>query len=151
MRNGRCHSNRAVQFITGLIIAFAVFAAAQPIAMELGGRTGDPEVVSMITDYLRGFSIGIPAMYMSISLSGLMMLDNDRALGFLTIITTLAADIIFDLLNVTVFTGGLWGMAIASSLSYFAGFLVILTHFRRKNRILHLCLKGLQPASPNAR
>ncbi|MCR4608242.1 MAG: ATP-binding protein [Eubacterium sp.] len=132
-----------IQLIVSVLTSFLVFILAQPIALELGGRTGDPEIISMMIDYMRGFSIGLLPMYLSLSLAGLMMLDNDRALGVMSIMTTLITDVVLDFLNVLFTSGGLKGMAIASSLSYFAGCMVILTHFLKKNRTLRFSFKDL--------
>jgi Na+-driven multidrug efflux pump len=57
---------------------------------------------------------------------------------------TLAADAAFDLANVLVFHGGMLSMALATSLSNCLGLCVLLTHFSRKDRILHFTLQGLR-------
>ena len=44
-----------------------------------------------------------------------------------------AADVILDLLNVKVFHGGMFGMGLASSLSYYAALLVAGIYFFSKN------------------
>ena len=76
-------------------------------------------------------------MCFSRGLIGLMMLDNDKKRGVSALAVTLVSDVVFDLLNVFVFEGGMLGMAVATSLSNLLGMLVVMTHFLRKNRILH--------------
>ena len=126
------------------VVVVALFAAAPAIAGALGAGASDT-VRQMMTDYMRGYAFGIVPMSLSISLTGLMMLDNDQKRGIVTMGVTLAADIVFDLANAVIFHGGMWGMAIATSLSNLMGFLVLLAHFRKKDRILGLTRQGLRP------
>ena len=131
-----------------VVIVFAVVtvllaAFAPAVAAALGGNAGR-EITQMTADYLRGYAFGILPMQLSMTMSGLMMLDNDKMIAILQMLAVLVCDIVFDLLNVLVFHGGMLGMAIATSASQLVGLLVILTHFLRKNRILHFALRGLQ-------
>ena len=128
----------------GTMVAVALFFTSPLIADGLGGKTNDPAIVGMITDYLRGYSIGLPFMILTLVLSGLMVMDNDRPIGFISVFVTLIADVVFDLLNVTVFHGGMFGMAIATSLSNILGFLTVLLHFLKKKRVLHYKPVGMK-------
>lgn len=124
-------------------VSILLFVFAPSIAALLGSETGNDAIVKMISDYLRGFAFGIIPMCFSHGLTGLMMLDNDKKRGILGIAVTLVSDIVFDLLNVLVFKGGMFGMALATSLSSLLGAFVVASHFLRKERILHFTFKGL--------
>ena len=124
--------------------SIALFIFAPAIADLLGAKTNDPLIISMIIDYLRGYSFGIPFVLLSICLNGLMMLDNDRKLGLISVFIALIADTIFDLVNVLIIHGGMGGMAIATTLSSILGVMTLLTHFRKKERILRFNPSGLQ-------
>ncbi|MCR5342140.1 MAG: ATP-binding protein [Butyrivibrio sp.] len=150
---GKARLDRVVQVFTLVMIvmfsvavagAIVLFVFSKPLAVLIGSRTNDPDIINMIIDYFRGYSFGIPFVLLSICLNGLMMLDNDRKLGIKAVFTTLITDTIFDLLNVTVIHGGMGGMAVATSLSSVLGFLVLLTHFRKKERILFFRPSGLK-------
>ena len=132
-------------FILSVIMLMIVFFLAPWFAQALAGKTGSPEIEKMIVDYLRGFCIGMLFMRFAILFSGIMMLDNDKNRAMSSMVATLIADVIFDLANVLVFHGGMFGMAVATSLSYVVGFLVIMPHFRRKDRVIHFTVKGLRP------
>lgn len=125
------------------LVTISLFVLAPSLAVLLGSETGNEIIMKMISDYLRGFSFGIIPMCFSHGLTGLMMLDNDKKRGILGIAVTLVSDVVFDLLNVLVFHGGMFGMAIATSLSNLLGALVVASHFFRKERILHFTFKGL--------
>jgi Na+-driven multidrug efflux pump len=126
-------------------VSVLLYAASPVIARLLGSATGSAQIVQMITDYLRGFSFGLLPMCLTMGLTGLMLLDNDRKCGLLTMFVTLGADVTFDLANALFFHRGMMGMAIATSLSYVLGLCVLLTHFTKKDRILHFTLQGLRP------
>ena len=121
----------------GIVLSVFLFLFSPTIANILSAKANKTEILQMASDYLRGFSFAIIPMCISVTLSGLMMLDNDKARAIASMLTTLVCDFLFDFLNVTVFHGGMWGMAIATALSNLAGLLVVLTHFLKKDRILH--------------
>jgi|GEM_PF-3015348 len=131
-------------FIVGALMSLTLFFFAPSIAQALGGATGSETIVSMMADYLRGFSFGLIPMRYVVTLVGVMMLDNDRNRGTMSMASMLVADIVFDLLNVLVFKGGMMGMALATSFSNVVGFIVIMLHFRKKDRILHFTFKNLK-------
>lgn len=131
-------------FIVGSIMAATMFFFAPDIARALGSATGNEAIISMMSDYLFGFSFGIVPLRFVVTLVGVMILDNDRNRGTMAMASMLAADVVFDLLNVLVFKGGMLGMALATSFSNIIGFIVIMLHFRRKDRILHFTLKNLK-------
>ena len=130
--------------IYAVLSAVLVYALAPWLGSALGAKTGSSEIVSMITDYLRGFAPGTFFMRYTILLSSIMILDNDKKRSMMAMGATLIADVTFDLANVLIFHGGMFGMATATSLSYVAGFIVIMTHYLRKDRVIHFTTKGLK-------
>ena len=125
-----------IQLWVSIIFAVLLYVLSPAIAGALGGGAQNPEIVAMVCDYLKGFSLAVLPMWFSISLSGLMMVDNDRVRGMAGMVAVLITDFLFDYLNVTVFHGGMLGMALATALSYLCGLIVILTHFTKKDRVL---------------
>ncbi len=131
-------------FIYACVSTVLVYVLAPWLGQALGAKTGSPEIINMIKVYLRGFCPGMVFMRFTVLLSGIMILDNDKKRSMMAMGATLVADVAFDLLNVTVFHGGMFGMAIATSLSNVVGFAVIMTHYSRKDRVLHFTTKGLK-------
>ncbi|MBR0409436.1 MAG: ATP-binding protein [Eubacterium sp.] len=133
----------AAVIVSALMVA--ILACGGPVLGNLlGGKTGTPEIPRMISQYLLGYSPGLIFQRITIMLAGIMMLDNDKNRSILAMAATLVADIVFDLANALVFHGGMMGMALASSFSNIIGFLVIMTHFLRKDRVIHFVMKGLR-------
>ena len=130
--------------IYAVLSAVLVYALAPWLGQVLGAKTGSPEISDMIKDYLRGLAPGLFFMRFTMLLSGLMMLDNDKKRSMMAMGATLAADVAFDLANVLVFHGGMFGMAVATTLSNVVGFAVIMTHYLRKDRVIHFTTKGLK-------
>ena len=132
-----------VNLFISVFCTLLLFFAAPGIAGALGAKTGSPEIIQMTQDYLKGYALAIVPLSYSLGLSGLMILDNDRARGLLTMVATLLSDVLFDALNVTVFHGGMFGMALATALSQVVGCAVVFSHFLRKDRMLRFSSKGL--------
>lgn len=150
---GKAQRDRVDQVFSIVIIVATIYAVASTLLVfflapwlgsVLGAKTGDPKIVKMISDYLRGFAPGVLFSRFTILLSGIMMLDNDKERSMMAMIATLVTDIIFDLLNVTIFNGGMFGMAAATTLSSIVGFAVIMTHYFKKDRLIHFTREGLK-------
>lgn len=103
-----------------------------PLSTILGaGTTG--RVYNLTKDYMLGFIIGAPAFLFSTVLVPFMQLAGEQARLVIAVGTMTVADIILDLLNVFVFHGGMLGMGIASSISYYLAFAVGITYFFKKD------------------
>lgn len=131
-------------FIYAVLSMVLVYVLAPWLGEVLGAKTNSPEIVAMITDYLHGFAPGTFFMRFTILLSGIMMLDNDKKRSMMAMGATLVADFAFDLANVLIFHGGMYGMAMATTLSNVVGFAVIMTHYLRKDRVIHFTTKELR-------
>lgn len=124
------------------LAGFAVFFLSPGyLAVAAGGA--DEEALLMARDYLHGFAFLLPPMGLSILLNSLMTLDNDqkRSMGFALIL--LVSDLVFDLLNVLVFHGGMLGMALASVFSAYLALFWLLLHFRQPGHFLEFTPRDL--------
>lgn len=118
---------------------FAVtFFGADRIAEMLGA---DGVYAAEAAGYLRGFAFTAPAMFFMVALLPVMQLDGDRnrpmrAVGLMTLI-----NICGDLLNGFVLHRGLFGMALATTVSYYAAVGILLLHFRNGGNLFRLALR----------
>lgn len=126
-----------------VVLAAVMFFGAGPIAGLLGARGKSAELLPMASDYLRGLAPGLPAVIMVPIVSGFMQIDSDRSRTMVAMGLMTATDIIGDLLNVLVFHGGMFGMAIATTIAYYVALFILLLHFFKKNIMLKISLKGL--------
>lgn len=115
-------------FLTG-----AMFLFAEQIADLLGAEKSLGVVRSLTLDYLKAYSLTLPALALVTILTPIMQLDNDRQRALFSVTLLSVCNIVGDLINVFVLDGGLWGIGIATVISYWvaAGFLLL--HFFKEN------------------
>ena len=132
----------AVALALGISLAFVllVFAFRNPLAIAMGaGREG--ELFDQTRDYLSGFIIGAPGSMGALILVPFLQMAGQSNLLIAAVMGMTVADVGFDLLNVLVFHGGMFGMGLASSLSYYVAMLIAMTYFLSKKCVFTFSLK----------
>ena len=104
--------------------------------------TERPELYTYMGEYLKGYVFGIPCLILVQVLSPFLIIDNRKKLISISAGVLCASDIVFDLINVLIFRGGVFGMGLATSLSLFLQLLVLLSHFVTKGGYFRLSFKG---------
>lgn len=97
-----------------------------------------PELNQYLFDYMRGYVIGIPATIIGYVLVPIVVMDNGKKAFITSSVAMCVADIVGDLLNIFIFKGGAFGMAIASSAAYFVNLLVLIAHFIYKSNYFNI-------------
>lgn len=125
-------------FLLSLILFAVTFCGAGRIAGMLGANG---TYAAEAADYLRGFSFSAPAMIFMVALLPIMQLDGDRkrplsAVGLMTLINVCG-----DLLNGFVLHQGLFVMALATTISYYAAAGMLLIHFRKGGNLFRLSIR----------
>ena len=144
-------ANYSASVVMALAIAavgfIAVFFFTGPLATLLGaGHPGPDNVVFDLTvDYLKGFIVGAPAFLCAQLMIPFLQLSGGRRRLVVAVIAMIVCDVALDFLNVLVFHGGMFGMGLASSLSYYAAFLIGIGYFLRKD-----CLFRFRPKKVTA-
>lgn len=145
-----CYSAAAVLSL-GLAAAWLllVYAAGVPLCMLLGAGTPSSSnpVFDLTVDYLRGFMIGAPFFFLSQCMTACLQAMGKRKLLLITVIAMTVTDVAADLLSVFVFHGGMFGIGLASALSYLTSFAVGLGYFLKKNCPFHFRKGSLRRAS----
>ena len=137
--------------ITALIsllgLAFVLLFSG-PICTLLGaGTPGAQNPVYYLTkDYLTGFIIGVPAFLTAQIMVPYLQMSGKRTRLVTAVLVMTILDIAFDLINVFLINGGIFGMGLASSLSYYAAVIVGIGYFLGKDCIFRLQRKGLNYA-----
>lgn len=130
-------------FISALISILGVALVVifrGPLSQLLGaGSSG--EIYDLTSDYLLGFIIGAPAFLFSTILVPFMQLAGKQTRLVAAVVLMTISDIIFDILNVFVFHGGMLGMGIASSMSYYLAFGFGIIYFFKKDCIFKFSFK----------
>ena len=129
--------------LTGMVL---VLALVSPLSTVLGaGRAGADNPVFFLTrDYLRGFIVGAPAFIVAQIMVPFLQISGNRVRLALAVVLMTVSDILFDLLNVFVFRGGMLGMGLASSLSYYLALIVGAAYFFKKDCMFKLDRKAVK-------
>ena len=127
-RGSQEETNEGYSTAIGMALAFSipfmilVLLLSGPVSRILGAREGQ-----LFTDtraYVRGFIIGAPATMGALILVPFLQMAGKTGLLIASVGAMTVTDIVLDILNVTVFHGGMFGMGLASSLSYYAALLI---------------------------
>lgn len=130
--------------ILSVVLIAVMMAFATPIIQALGAVGDEANLFQPAKDYLLALALGIPGMLASTLLSPFMQLDGDRQRSLLSVVAMTAVNIAGDLLNVFVFKQGMWGMGLATTISYYVAVLVLVLHFFKKDATYSFSLKGIE-------
>lgn len=124
-----------------LIVIGLIFTS--PITTLLGARGSNAYLQADANAYLRGISLGIPAIFISLVFAPFMQIDNDRPLAVIAVVAMTVVNIGLDLANVFVFHGGMFGMAMATTVSYYLSAVILTSHFFKKKSSYHFDFKNI--------
>ncbi len=126
--------------VVAVIITVVMFFGSEAIAKLLGA--GD-ELLALTTAYIKGLSLGMIPNILTQSFMRYNRLDNHSTLSFVSLMTMTAINIVLDVVLTAVFDMGLWGMGLATSISYWVSAIICGTHFVRRDSLFKLTsLKG---------
>ena len=105
------------------------------IAMVLGAKDA---LLEPAVDYLRGYFLGtVPTILLS-AMMCFVRIDGSPKLPLLCIGVMSVANIVLDLMMIFVFHQGMFGMALATTISYILAVATASTHFLKKDSMLKL-------------
>ena len=115
-------SAAATAVVFSLVFTLLVVLTRVPLAKLLGAD--EPALLENTSSYMAGFIIGAPASVGALILVPFLQMAGQSNLLIAAVLGMTVADVAFDLLNVLVFHGGMFGMGLASSLSYYVAMLI---------------------------
>ena len=132
----------AIGLMLGISLVFTllVLLFRNPLAMAMGAGS-EGELYDQTRDYLAGFIIGAPATMGALALVPFLQMAGQSGLLIVAVLSMTVADVGFDLLNVLVFHGGMFGMGLASSLSYYVAMAIAMGYFLSKKCVFTFSLK----------
>lgn len=130
----------AVATTISIVFMLLVLLFRKPFATLLGaGNEGT--LFTETSDYMAGFVIGAPGSMGALILVPFLQMAGKSTLLIVAVAGMTVADIVFDLLNVLVFNGGMFGMGLASSLSYYVAMMIGGGYFLSKKCVFSFSLK----------
>lgn len=112
--------------VISVIVMIATIFAAAPIATALGASGKKAELLPEVTGYIRGVSIGTPALCLMPMLIAVMFIEGRGKLVVAAVGIQTVVDVVLDLANIFGFKKGMLGMGIATSVCYYAAFAYVL-------------------------
>lgn len=131
--------------IVGAIFITLLLLVKDPIVTFLGAK-GDKEYLrNGMRDYINGLLPALPLIIVMELFGQVVQLDGNKKLPMISIFAMLVSDVALDILNVKgiLFDGGLFGMALATTFSYYIAALTNLLHFFSKKCKLRFTFKKL--------
>ncbi len=128
--------------ISALIAVLGIIGAPE-IANLIGVSRTDAALFEGTVQYIRGFLIGAPANTQMLVLISFVQLEGKNKQISVSAIVMAGADIVGDLLNATVFHGGLFGMGLTTAISFYAAIVVLYTAFIGKTGVFRFRLKDV--------
>ncbi|MDO4494068.1 MAG: MATE family efflux transporter [Clostridia bacterium] len=122
----------ALVLLASFFAVFLTFGFTERICIVLGAAPGS-ELAENASAYLRGYVLGAPGIIGMLSMVPLLNIDGDKKRSLTGAWVVTIGDVLLDVVAVLVFPGSLFAIALASALSYLAGFLVICGHFLKKD------------------
>ena len=126
------HAGYSSAIVIGGGISLVFLAAVllfHPFLTRAMGAGSEGELYGMTKDYLIGYSIGAPGSMGALVLVPFLQMAGQSNLLIVGVLSMTVADVALDLLNVTVFHGGMFGMGLASSLSYYVAMIIVGFYF----------------------
>ncbi|MBR6229194.1 MAG: ATP-binding protein [Eubacterium sp.] len=130
--------------IISVVLMLVMWFGAEPIGSLLGAHGKNVSLLPEVADYLRGLSLGVPGLMLAFVISSFMQIDSDRTRMIIAVVVMTVINISGDFIVAKVLHGGLFQMALATTISYYVALVIGFTHYLKKNLVLTFYFKGLK-------
>ena len=132
-----------ITVIISLLMMAGVLIFRYDISRLLGARGNAANLLEPTAEYLLGIVFSFPCVLFLFEFNSLMRLDGDANRVVVAVIVMTVLDVAGDLVNALVIHGGMLGMGLTTSISYFAALVIMLLHFTKKDIIFRFSFRGL--------
>lgn len=115
-----------ITMIAGVVLTAAGLLIPGPLASLLGANV---ELRPALITYIRGYAIGVIPLLMAQQVASFLQLERKSAIGYAGIVSLIVSNIALDIILVAVFHMGVWGLALATSISNWIYLLVLLPYY----------------------
>lgn len=143
-------SDRAFSFslFVGLVISALVTAACllfgNSVSRIFGASPDDVMLFDATKAYLAGLGIGAIPLTLNVILTPVLQLNGDRKRAKYTMFVIAGVNCAFNALSIFVLDWGMFGIGLATSVAQWSGMVIYLLHFRKRNIMCHIRLRGLR-------
>ena len=133
-----------ITVILSFVMVAVMLIFRDPISVMLGAHGNSANLLKPTSDYILGIVASFPCVLFLFEFNSLMRLDGDANRVIVAVVVMTVLDVAGDLVNALVIHGGMLGMGLTTSLSYFAALVIMLLHFTKKDIIFKFSFKGLR-------
>ena len=133
-----------ITVIISAVLMSGIIIFRNDIAVFLGARGNSAHLLPYASEYLLGMVFSLPSVIFLFEFNALMRLDGDANRVIVAVAVMTVLDVAGDLLNALVIKGGMFGMGMATTISYFIALVIMLLHFAKKDIIFKFSFKGLR-------
>ena len=127
-----------------VLLMILVLVLATPICQMLGASGGAAHLLGKARSYLTAITIGLPAMNAVWVMTAFITIDNDGRLALLSSFVQTIVNIVLNCFVAYVISGDIFEIGLVTSISYYAALLVLLPHFRRKERLMRFSFSAIR-------
>lgn len=135
------YSSAVAVAATVSLVFTAVVLLFTPFLARVMGAGQSGRLFELTRDYLAGFSIGAPGCMGALVLVPFLQMGGQSMLLIAAVGCMTVTDIALDLLNVLVFHGGMFGMGLASSISYYVAMAMVALYFLSKRCVFRFSFR----------
>lgn len=118
--------NITTTMITAALLTLMSLVIPGPIADILGANEA---LKPALMTYIRGYAIGIIPMLLSQQLASFLQMERQNARGYAGIAGMIISNVTLDIVLVGVIRMGIWGLALATALSNWIYFLILVPYY----------------------
>ena len=133
--------NLTTIFIVAALLTLISVVIPGPIASMLGASE---ELKPDLMIYIKGYALGIIPMLLAQQIAAFLQMERQSARGYAGIAGMIVANVTLDIVLVGVLRMGIWGLALATSLSNWVYFLILVPYYLSAKAGMHFNIKNIQ-------
>lgn len=130
--------NLTTALAAGILFTALSFIVPGPIAGILGASE---ELKPALMEYVRGYGVGIMPLLLGQQIASFLQMERQSTRGYAGIAGMIITNTVLDLVFVAVMGLGVWGLALATSLSNWVYLLILAPYYQKGRSQLKLDLK----------
>ena len=133
-----------VVLIISASIMVACLALGDLVSQFFGASREDVLLFDGTKAYLTGLSLGTIPLTLNVILTPVLQINGDRKRVKSTMFLIAGVNCMVNALSIFVLKWGMFGVGLATSIAEWSGMVIYLLHFRKKNIMCHIKLRGIQ-------
>ena len=133
--------NLTVTFLAGVVLTLVNSVLAAPLSSALGAQTAAMQ--RDLAAYAAGYAVGIIPMLLATQLAAFLQMEHSYIRNYAGSVLLIISNVLLDILFVYVLHMGLFGLALATSISNWIYFLVLVPHFFSGRTVFVYSISGI--------